>query len=148
MSFRVLIVGAAGAFGRRLAERLAATTECELVLAGRTAAKLDALIARLKAHYPACKVEGAVLDKDTVQPDRLRGLNLNVVVDAAGPFQDAEPSLARAAIAAGCTTSTSPTRASSSLASPSSTPTPRPPALSPSPARVRRRPFRTPCSIV
>ncbi len=101
MTFRVLIVGATGAFGRRLAERLAATLACDLVLASRTMAKLDGLIARLKSLYPDRKIEGAVLDKDTVSPDRLRALALNVVVDAAGPFQDAEPSLARAAIAAG-----------------------------------------------
>ena len=101
MSFRVLVVGATGAFGRRLVERLAATTACELVLAARTAPKLDALIARLNVLYPSRKIEGAVLDKDTVPPDRIRGLNVNVVVDAAGPFQDAEPALARTAIAAG-----------------------------------------------
>ena len=101
MSFRVLVVGGTGAFGKRLVDQLAATTDCEIVLAGRTAAKLDAAIAKLKASYPSRAIEGAVLDKDTVQPDRLRALNLNVVVDAAGPFQDAEPSLARTAIAAG-----------------------------------------------
>src|SRR3982750_4698201 len=101
MSFRILVVGGTGAFGGRLIEQLAATTDCELVLAGRTAAKLDAAIAKLKARYPARTIEGAVLDKDTVPPDRLRALALSVVVDAAGPYQDVEPSLARTAIAAG-----------------------------------------------
>jgi hypothetical protein len=101
MSFRVLVVGGAGAFGRRLVEQLAATTNCEFVVGGRTAAKLDTAIAQLKAKYPGRAVEGAVLDKDTVQADRLRALNLNVVVDAAGPYQGVEPSLARTAIAAG-----------------------------------------------
>lgn len=101
MSFRVLVVGGTGAFGKRLVEQLAATTDCELVLAGRTAPKLDAAIAKLKTLYPSRTIEGAVLDKDTVAPDRLRALNVNVVVDAAGPYQDAEPSLARTAIAAG-----------------------------------------------
>src|SRR6185503_19152345 len=101
MAFRVLVVGGTGAFGRKLTEQLAATTDCELILAGRTAAKLDAAIAALKAKYPSRVIEGAVLDKDTVPPDRLRALGLNVVVDAAGPYQDAEPALARTAIAAG-----------------------------------------------
>jgi len=101
MGFRVLVVGGTGAFGRRLAERLAATTDCEIILAGRTAAKLDAAAATLKVKYPGSTIEGAILDKDIVPPDRLRALNLNVVVDAAGPYQDAEPSLARTAIAAG-----------------------------------------------
>ena len=101
MSFRVLVVGGAGAFGRRLVEQLAATTDCDIVLGGRTAAKLDAAIAKLKHDYPNRTIEGAVLDKDTVQPERLRALNLNVAVDAAGPYQDAEPALARTAIAAG-----------------------------------------------
>jgi len=101
MGFRVLVVGGSGAFGRRLAERIAATTDCELILAGRGAAKLDTTIAALKVKYPSCKIEGAVLDKDTVPSDRLRALNPNVVVDAAGPYQEAEPALARTAIAAG-----------------------------------------------
>ncbi|MBI1213520.1 MAG: DUF4166 domain-containing protein [Alphaproteobacteria bacterium] len=101
MGFRVLVVGGSGAFGSRLVERLAATTDCEIVIAGRTAAKLDAHIAKLRSAYPARAIEGAVLDKNTVPPDRLRALNLNVVVDAAGPYQRAEPALARTAIAAG-----------------------------------------------
>src|SRR5689334_11986520 len=101
MSFRVLVVGGTGAFGRRLVDQLAATLDCELILASRTASKLDAAIADLKSKYPSRAIEGAVLDKDTVAPDRLRALNLSVVVDAAGPYQDAEPALARTAIAAG-----------------------------------------------
>ena len=100
MTFRVLVVGAAGAFGRRLVERLAATTECEIIIAGRSAAKLDAEIARLKRQFPNRTIKAAVLDKETVRPERLRALAANVVVDAAGPFQNAEPALARSAIAA------------------------------------------------
>ncbi len=101
MTFRVLVVGGTGAFGRRLVERLAATTDCELILAGRDGAKLDAAIQALKAQYPNRSIEGAILDLNTVRPERIRALNANCIVDAAGPFQNAEPVLARAAIAAG-----------------------------------------------
>ena len=101
MSFRVLVVGGSGAFGRRLVEQLAATTDCEIVVAGRNGAKLDAAIAVLKSAFPNRTIEGSILDKDTVRPERLRALNVNCVVDAAGPYQEAEPALARASIAAG-----------------------------------------------
>ena len=101
MTFRVLVVGGTGAFGRRLAEQLTATTDCEIVLAGRNGAKLDAAILKLKVQYPSRAIEGAILDKDTMKPERIRALNVNCVVDAAGPFQNAEPALARTAIAAG-----------------------------------------------
>ncbi len=101
MTFRVLVVGATGAFGRRLVEQLAATTDCEIILAGRNSAKLDAAVMRLNGKVLNRVIEGAILDKDTVHAARLRALNVNCVVDAAGPFQNAEPALARAAIAAG-----------------------------------------------
>ena len=94
---RVMIVGAAGVFGRRLAEQLVLEPGIVVILAGRTARKLAKLCAELGGS-----IETAVLDRDHVSPADLRRLGAQVVVDAAGPFQNSHTALIRAAIEAGC----------------------------------------------
>lgn len=90
---RVLIVGASGVFGSRLAERLALERGIALTLAGRTREPLDALARTIGT--------GAVrtLDRNGVGPRDLAGYDL--VIDAAGPFQDSADALVRACIEAG-----------------------------------------------
>ena len=94
MRGRVLIVGAAGVFGGRLAAGLAETTDAELILAGRSRAPLE----RLAQSLPRARV--VVLDRLTVSPSELRALGAHVVVDAAGPFQGASHDFARAVVSA------------------------------------------------
>lgn len=92
---RVLIVGGAGVFGRRLAEGLRETTNADLIIAGRS---------RARAEATACAVgtvETAVLDRTTATADEIRALNPDLVIDAAGPFQGADLRFARAVIEAG-----------------------------------------------
>jgi len=91
---RILLVGATGAFGTRLAHRLAAW-DVELVLAARRLDPLRALAAGLDG--PA-RVSVATVDRRT--PD-LGDLRPWAVVDAAGPFQGGDFALARAAITVG-----------------------------------------------
>ena len=93
----VLLVGAAGAFGRRLAEGLADEPGVRLILAGRRRAPLDALRRDL-GRAPHVRV----LDRNTVTPEDLSALGAAVVIDAAGPFQDGSTALIEAAIDAGC----------------------------------------------
>jgi saccharopine dehydrogenase-like NADP-dependent oxidoreductase len=90
----VLIVGGAGVFGRRLAEGLRASTNAQIVLAGRSAARLDKAAEALGA-------EAAMLDRTTATPEQIRSLGAGLVIDAAGPFQGADLRFARAAIEAG-----------------------------------------------
>ena len=97
MARRVVLIGATGAFGRRLAELLAAWPEITLVLAARREAPLQALAAELAAR--GARLEVAAFDR--THPDALAGLAPWAVVDAAGPFQDSDYALARAAVAAG-----------------------------------------------
>ncbi len=92
MSRRVILVGATGAFGERLARLLAAWPDTQLVLSARRSAPLHALAAEL-----GC--EAARFDRH--RPDDLAALAPWAVVDAAGPFQTSDLRLARAAIAAG-----------------------------------------------
>lgn len=98
---RVLVVGGAGVFGSRLVEGLVAAGIADAVVGGRSLAPAEALAARLRRETPGCVVEAVVLDARTVTPEALTATGATVVVDAAGPFQDAEPTVARAAIAAG-----------------------------------------------
>ena len=91
---RILLVGATGAFGARLAHLLAAW-DVDLILAARRAEPLRALAAALGG--PA-KVEVVAFDRNA---PNLADVAPWAVVDAAGPFQTSDLRLARAAIAAG-----------------------------------------------
>ena len=93
----ILLVGAAGAFGRRLAEGLALEPGIRLILAGRNRAPLEKLRRDL-GGAPDIRA----LDRDRATPEDLRTLPAAVVIDAAGPFQDSRCNLIEAAIDAGC----------------------------------------------
>lgn len=94
---RVLIVGATGVFGRRLAEQLVHEPGITLILAGRT----ERTLAMLKSNL-GNRADITVLDRDRVTPSDLRRLGVQIVVDAAGPFQNSRTALVEAAIKAGC----------------------------------------------
>ncbi len=96
---RVVLVGATGMFGARLAARLATWRELDLVLAARTAAPLEALRARLAAAGAQAALSTAVVDRE--QPQTVAALKSWAVIDAAGPFQGAGYGLALAAVEAG-----------------------------------------------
>lgn len=92
---RVLIVGGAGVFGRRLAERLNATTCARIVIAGRSIERAQRVAAALGAG------EAVALDRNTATADDVRASRPDLVIDAAGPFQGADLRFARAVIEAG-----------------------------------------------
>lgn len=92
---RVLIVGGAGVFGRRLAEGLKATTSAHIILAGRSRDRTEQAAAELVVQ------EIALLDRETASVEDVRTLRADLVIDAAGPFQGADLRFARAVIEAG-----------------------------------------------
>ncbi|HJS80534.1 MAG TPA: saccharopine dehydrogenase NADP-binding domain-containing protein, partial [Vitreimonas sp.] len=92
---RVVIVGGAGVFGRRLAEGLRATTNADLIIAGRSRARAEAAALAVGAF------EVTVLDRERATPEDVRALNADLVIDAAGPFQGADLRFACAVIEAG-----------------------------------------------
>jgi saccharopine dehydrogenase-like NADP-dependent oxidoreductase len=96
----VLVVGAGGVFGSRLAEGLL-RHGFGVVVAGRDRARAQGVAARLRTAFPEGAVEVAVLDTATLTPEQLKATGATVVADMAGPFQGAQPTTARAAIAAG-----------------------------------------------
>lgn len=93
----VLLVGAAGTFGRRLAAGLGHEPGVRLILAGRSRGSLERLRAKLGGAATAI-----VLDRDRATPSQLRAFGAAVVIDAAGPFQNSRTALIEAAIDAGC----------------------------------------------
>lgn len=100
MVTRVLVIGAGGVFGSRLAEGLL-RHGFEVIAAGRSLERAQAVAARLRAAFPGAAVEAAALDTATLTAGMLKETGATIVADAAGPFQGAPPAVAEAAIAAG-----------------------------------------------
>lgn len=98
----VLIVGAGGTFGSRLARLLAQAGRFQLSLGGRSPGKLAALTQELKSLNPNGNHTTVEIDRDRVTAEDLRALGCQIVVDCAGPFQLSGPNLITAAIAAPC----------------------------------------------
>jgi saccharopine dehydrogenase-like NADP-dependent oxidoreductase len=96
---RVLLVGATGVFGRRLAAHLARMPGLDLVLTSRDDAEAQAL-ARGITPASGTVVSGLAFDHRH-DLDRLAALSPWLVIDASGPFQGASHDLARAALMAG-----------------------------------------------
>ena len=98
----VLIVGAGGVFGSRLARLLAQRQLFRLSLGGRDAAHLLALQAELRQIDAQGEYGFVQIDRRSAGPDLLRELGCLIVVDCAGPFQAGGTALVDAAIAARC----------------------------------------------
>ncbi|HEY9010688.1 MAG TPA: DUF4166 domain-containing protein [Devosia sp.] len=98
----VLIVGASGTFGSRLARLLARRQAFRLSLGGRDETKVKPLQAELRAIDPQGEHAFVMMDRNKVSADRLREIGSWIVVDCAGPFQGSGTALIEAAIAARC----------------------------------------------
>ncbi|MEL6540757.1 MAG: saccharopine dehydrogenase NADP-binding domain-containing protein [Pseudomonadota bacterium] len=90
---KVLLLGASGVFGSRLARLACEERGIHLTLAARGLAKVKALAAELPGDQ-AC----VALNRDTLTAHDLAGFD--VVVDAAGPFQASHSRVIESAIAA------------------------------------------------
>jgi len=98
---RILIVGGYGAFGARVAERLARDPALEIIVAGRSEEKARSH-AQALARTGRARVTHAVLDATSATPEALRALSVDILINASGPFQHHDYALPRACIAAGC----------------------------------------------
>lgn len=92
----VLVIGAAGNFGARLVRLLCAEAGVAVALGGRRRGPMERLAGEL-----GVPVRIAVLDRARIDEATLRGLGIDVVVDASGPFQAMSVAVPAAAIAAG-----------------------------------------------
>jgi len=96
---RVLLLGAYGFFGSRIATALARNPRVELVLVGRDLQKATALAYQLGLTASHARRADAA---DPRLGSWLRKLGINVLIHTAGPFQEQDYTVARAAIEAGC----------------------------------------------
>jgi hypothetical protein len=99
MKRRIVLIGATGTFGSRLAIMLAKIPGTELVLAARREGALEALRGSLEQKGTAARVVTQLFDRS--RPEKLAELSPWLVVDAAGPFQDSDYSFALAAVRQG-----------------------------------------------
>ncbi|MEW9622808.1 saccharopine dehydrogenase family protein [Rhodanobacter geophilus] len=98
MGLRVVVLGAAGVFGSRIAARLAHDERFELLLAGRRASPLEDLRTSIgDARLCTCTLDTAAADF----PAALAALRPQLVIHAAGPFQGQDYGVAEACIDAG-----------------------------------------------
>lgn len=94
MPRRIVILGGYGAFGERVARRLMRGGQFDLVIAGRSQERAHAFATSLGA-------EAVQMDGRHVTAGELRALAPHMLINASGPFQDQDYSLALACIAAG-----------------------------------------------
>ena len=80
--FRVLVVGGAGVFGTRLVDAALASTDWQIVVAGRDAARLRAFGAARGE-----RVSTVALDATRCSAADLVATGAHAVVDMAGPFR-------------------------------------------------------------
>jgi saccharopine dehydrogenase-like NADP-dependent oxidoreductase len=98
---RVLIIGGYGAFGALTAERLAREADLDVVIAGRSAERAEAAVTKLRPGAKA-PLSFAVADATTLTAAQIAALAPRVIINASGPYQAQDYTLARACIAAGC----------------------------------------------
>jgi Saccharopine dehydrogenase NADP binding domain len=103
MRWTVLLLGAYGLFGTRIAARLARESGWQLLLAGRDAARAAALRAQLQA-LPDCAASLQALAADASAADfpaLLQQHRPDLVINCAGPFQGQDHAVARHCLQAG-----------------------------------------------
>jgi hypothetical protein len=96
---RVLVLGGYGAFGGRVAERLARVPGSELIIAGRSREKAAAFAHRLAQRTGACAIPAAI-DGGGMTAGDLGQWEPAVLINASGPFQEQDYAVARACITA------------------------------------------------
>ncbi len=101
MTRRIILIGATGFFGRRLAKRLTQFGAIDLVVTSRDARKAEALARELKTQNCACTVSGIAFDSSYGAALKFAERKPFLVIDASGPFQSASYDLARSAIGSG-----------------------------------------------
>lgn len=96
----MLIVGAGGVFGSRLARLLARRGGYRLSLGGRTESRVMPLQRELRAAYPDGEFAHVHIDREQASAERLKEIGCAIVVDCSGPFQTSGTRLVEAAIGA------------------------------------------------
>jgi saccharopine dehydrogenase-like NADP-dependent oxidoreductase len=95
MTKRVLIIGAYGNFGSYITKKLAAESDIQVIVAGRSEEKCRVLAEKYKTEY-------CVLDITKDLPASLQKVKPDIVIHTSGPFQGQGYDVAEACINCGC----------------------------------------------
>jgi hypothetical protein len=99
---RIVVLGGYGLFGRHVCLGLATLGGFEVIVAGRSAAKAQALIDTIALTAVDTRWQAAALDHTSATfPRELAALDATLVIHCAGPFQAQDYAVARAAMACG-----------------------------------------------
>ena len=101
MNKRILLVGATGIFGQRLANHIVHFDGIELILASRSKAKAEKLARSLKGHNAKTPVRGIELDHQRNLASKLKEISPWLVIDTSGPFQGLGYNLSKTALELG-----------------------------------------------
>ncbi|MUV12618.1 saccharopine dehydrogenase family protein [Noviluteimonas gilva] len=100
MTFRVLVLGGYGQFGRRIVEALAGDADMAVIVAGRDVAQASALCDALRPTARAT-LEAEAIDITGGFDEALRRARPDLVIHTAGPFQAQGYDVARATLGFG-----------------------------------------------
>ena len=100
MTFRVLVLGGYGQFGRRIVEALAGDAEMAVIVAGRDVSRAAALCDALRPTARAT-LEAEAIDITRDFDAALRRVRPDLVIHTAGPFQAQGYDVARATLGVG-----------------------------------------------
>lgn len=98
---RVLLIGATGAFGERLARGLTRISALDVILTSRSLTRAQALVEALLPHARCAAIKARAFTRTQDDAGTFAALRPWLVIDASGPFQAAGYGTARAAIEAG-----------------------------------------------
>lgn len=99
--FRVLILGGYGVFGSRVARLLSKDGRLHVIVAGRRETRAQALCLELERGDAAAEISPLAFDRQSDLPAVLSARNIDLVIDASGPFQDQDYRVPEACIARG-----------------------------------------------
>ena len=97
---RILLLGAYGNFGRHITASLAAEADLQLILAGRSRQKCNALAADYQNVSNPPFVEIFDIQKNLIE--KLQTIKPDIVIHTCGPFQAQNYTVSRACIEYGC----------------------------------------------
>ncbi len=99
--FRVLILGGYGVFGSRIARLLSKDGRLHVIIAGRREARARALGRELEQGNAVAEISPLGLDRRSDLRAALSEHDIDLVIDASGPFQDLDYRVPEACIANG-----------------------------------------------
>lgn len=98
----IVVLGATGHFGKRIAQRIVNESNIRLIVTSREIGKVDLLAQDLAGLDPSKEIQAAVLDQASADFESdLADLNPYIVIHTAGPYQRQDYRVAEACIACG-----------------------------------------------